>query len=172
MKWGNVMKYVKEYLPYVVIIVCVILIRIYVISPVQVDGSSMVPTLQDNQILLLQKYDRKFHRFDIVVLKYGKDKLVKRIIGLPGETVSYQENQLYINGTRIEEPFLPENIKTNDFDLTSIGYNKIPQDYYFVVGDNRSDSLDSRYIGLIPKKYIEGTVHFRLFPFSTFGKIS
>ncbi len=166
------MKYVKEYLPYVVVIAVVILLRLYVISPVQVDGSSMVPTLQDNEILLLKKYDHHFSRFDIVVLKYGKDKLVKRIIGLPGETVSYRNSKLYINDELVEETFLPENIKTSDFNLTDIGYTTIPEGYYFVVGDNRNDSLDSRYIGLIPKKSIEGTVSFRLFPFSTFGKIS
>lgn len=166
------MKYVKEYLPYVGIIIIIVLLRLYVISPVQVDGSSMVPTLQDNQILLLKKYDHSFERFDIVVLKYGKDKLVKRVIGLPGETVAYINHKLLINGEVIEETFLPENIKTSDFNLENIGYTTIPDDYYFVVGDNRNDSLDSRYIGLIPKKDIEGTVSFRLFPFSTFGKIS
>ncbi len=166
------MKYVKEYLPYVGIIIGIILLRLYVISPVQVDGSSMVPTLQDNQILLLKKYDHRFDRFDIVVLKYGKDKLVKRVIGLPGETVAYINHKLFINGKVVEESFLPENIKTSDFHLEDIGYTTIPDGYYFVVGDNRNDSLDSRYIGLIPKKNIEGTVSFRLFPFSTFGKIS
>ncbi len=97
---------------------------------------------------------------------------MKRVIGLPGETVAYINNKLLINGEVVEETFLPENIKTKDFDLTNIGYTIIPSGYYFVVGDNRGDSLDSRYIGLIPKKSIEGTVSFRLFPFSSFGKIS
>ncbi len=165
------MKWIKEYIPYVLVILFVILIRIYVISPVQVDGSSMVPTLKDNEILLLKKYDHSLERFDIVVLKYNHDKLVKRIIGLPGETIMYQNNTLWVNGKQVEEKFLPENIKTANFDLSSIGYTKIPDDYYFVVGDNRGDSLDSRYIGLIPKSNIEGTVTFRLFPFHVFGKI-
>lgn len=166
------MKYVKEYLPYIGIIVGIILLRLCVISPVQVDGSSMVPTLQDNEILILKKYDHSFKRFDIVVLKYNKEKLVKRVIGLPGETVAYINNKLLINGKVVEEKFLPENIKTKDFNLSNIGYTVIPEGYYFVVGDNRGDSLDSRYIGLIPKKNIEGTVSFRIFPFSVFGKIS
>lgn len=166
------MKYAKEYLPYVGIILVVVLLRLYVLSPVQVDGSSMVPTLKDNEILLLKKYDHSLDRFDIVVLKYKNEKLVKRIIGLPGETVAYIDNKLFINGNVIEESFLPENIQTNDFTLSNIGYDTIPKDYYFVVGDNRGDSLDSRYIGLFHKKDIEGTVDFRLFPFNTFGKIS
>lgn len=166
------MKYVKEYLPYVGIILVVIILRLYVISPVQVDGSSMLPTLKDNEILLLKKYDHSLDRFDIVVLKYKNEKLVKRIIGLPGETVAYINNQLFINGKMVEESFLPENIQTNDFTLSNIGYDTIPEGYYFVVGDNRGDSLDSRYIGLFHKKDIEGTVDFRLFPFNTFGKIS
>ena len=165
------MKWMKEYIPYVFIILFVVLLRVYVISPVQVDGSSMVPTLQDNEILLLKKYDHHFERFDIVVLKYNKEKLVKRIIGLPGETVVYRNNTLWIDGKKVEEKFLPENIVTSDFNLSGIGYTKIPNGYYFVVGDNRGDSLDSRYIGLIPKKDIEGTVSFRLFPFNVFGKI-
>lgn len=165
------MKYVKEYGPYIAIIILVILLRLYVISPVQVDGSSMVPTLKDHQILLLKKYDHSFKRFDIVVLKYKNEKLVKRIIGLPGETVSYSNHKLWINGKEIEESFLPENIKTDDFTLSNIGYTVIPEGYYFVVGDNRGDSLDSRYLGLFSKKDIEGTVSFRLFPLQDFGKI-
>lgn len=165
------MKWVREYIPYVLIVLFVVLLRVYIISPVQVDGSSMVPTLRDNEILLLKKYDHSFNRFDIVVLKYNKEKLVKRIIGLPGETVAYRNNTLWIDGTKVEEPFLPENIITTDFDLSKIGYTKIPDGYYFVVGDNRGDSLDSRYIGLISKKDIEGTVSFRLYPFNVFGKI-
>lgn len=165
------MKYIKEYLPYVLVILAVICIRHFVISPVQVDGSSMVPTLEHKQILLLKKFDHSFERFDIIVVKYRSDKLVKRIIGLPGETVAYYNNHLYINGTKVEETFLPKNMETENFDLSKIGYTVIPDDYYFVVGDNRGDSLDSRYLGLFPEKDIEGTVDFRLFPFRTFGKV-
>jgi len=163
---------IKEYLPYVAAIVIIILLRLYIVSPVQVDGSSMQPTLEDRQVLLLKKYDHNYKRFDIVVLKYHKEKLVKRIIGLPGETVFYRNNKLFINEKEVEEPFLSEDIKTEDFNITNIGYQEIPEGYYFVVGDNRGDSLDSRYIGLIPKSSIEGTINFRLFPFNTFGKVS
>ncbi len=165
------MKWIKEYISYILIIAVVLLLRIFIISPVQVDGSSMVPSLNDNDILLLKKYDHSYERFDIVVLKYNNEKLVKRVIGLPGETIVYRNNTLWVNGKKVEEQFLPTNIKTSDFDLSKIGYTEIPKGYYFVVGDNRGDSLDSRFIGLIPKNDIEGTVTFRLFPFSAFGKI-
>ncbi len=142
------MKFIKELVPYIVIIVVVVLIRTFIVTPVQVDGESMYPTLLDNQILILKKYDHSYDRFDIVVFKYNNSKLVKRVIGLPGETVSYKNNILYINNKEID------NIKldayTYDFDLSEIGFDKIPEGYYFVLGDNRINSLDSRIKFLIP----------------------
>jgi len=165
----KIKKYTKEYAPYVIILLLLIMIRAFVVTPVRVEGLSMFPTLNDKDILLLQKYDKTYDRFDIVVFKNQNEKLVKRIIGLPGEHVKYQNNTLYINGDAIEEPFIIE--RTENFDLTKIGYDTIPEGYYFVVGDNRDDSLDSRYIGLIKKSQIQGTVQYSIFPFSKFGKI-
>lgn len=150
------MKFIKELVPYVVITAIVILIRMFIISPVRVDGTSMFPTLSNNEFLLLSKYDQSYERFDIVVLKYKNERLVKRIIGLPGETVEYKDNRLYINGKEIEENFAY--IDTEDFKLSELGYEKIPENYYFVVGDNRGSSLDSRMIGLINKKDLQGTI--------------
>ncbi len=163
------MKYIKELVPYIIIIIVVVLLRTFIITPVRVNGPSMNSTLNDGDILLLEKYDTDFQRFDIVVLKYNGDKLVKRVIGLPGETIEYKDNTLYINNKKINEPFLVE--ETEDFSLKKLGYDKIPDGYYFVVGDNRDNSLDSRFIGLIPKDTMEGKVVFRLFPFKNFGKI-
>lgn len=163
------MKFIKELVPYIVIIVVVVLIRTFIVTPVQVDGESMYPTLLDNQILILKKYDHSYDRFDIVVFKYNNSKLVKRVIGLPGETVSYKNNILYINNKEID------NIKldayTYDFDLSEIGFDKIPEGYYFVLGDNRINSLDSRMIGLIPEDSIMGATNFSIFPFKKFGSI-
>lgn len=164
------MKLVKELIPYIIIIIVVVLIRSFIITPVKVDGPSMEKTLYDGDILLLEKYDKDYERFDVVVLKYNNDKLVKRVIGLPGDRVEYKHDTLYINGEEIEESFIDE--KTENFSLKELGYNVIPEGYYFVVGDNRNNSLDSRYIGLIKKDDIEGKVIFRIFPFKSFGKIS
>lgn len=150
------MKLLKELTPYIIITVVVILVRTFIVSPVRVDGVSMDPTLKNNEYLLLNKFDQVYDRFDIVVLKFNNEKLVKRIIGLPGETVEYNNNKLYINGEEIEEKFISAD--TNNFSLSRLGYDKIPAGYYFVVGDNRDESKDSRIIGLINKKDIEGTI--------------
>lgn len=163
------MKLLKDLIPYLVIIVVVVLIRTFIITPVRVDGPSMEKTLYNKDILLLEKYDKDYKRFDIIVLKYNNDKLVKRIIGLPGDRIEYKHNTLYINGEETKEPFIDE--ETENFSLKQLGYNIIPEGYYFVVGDNRNNSLDSRYIGLIKKKDIQGKVIFRIFPFKSFGKI-
>ena len=157
------MKFIKSIVPYVIILITVILIRTFIVTPVSVDGSSMYPNLKDGNILLLKKFDKSYKRFDIVVLNYGKDRLVKRIIGLPGEHVEYRNSKLYINGQEVEEPMI--NAYTSNFKLEDIGYDKIPDDYYFVVGDNRGISKDSRIIGLIRKKDIIGTTSFSLWPF-------
>ena len=157
--------FLKENIPYLVIILTVVLIRSFIITPVRVEGKSMYPTLDNKQILLLKKYDKSYKRFDIVVLKHNGDKLIKRVIGLPGETVKYENNKLYINGKYIKENF-KRNTETNDF-----YYYKIPDDSYFVLGDNRGNSTDSRIIGPINKKDISGTVKISLFPFNKFGTI-
>lgn len=161
---------IREYLPYIILLISIILIRTFFITLVQVDGTSMTSTLQNNDILLLNKLDKEYQRFDIVVLKYNGERLVKRIIGLPGEKLRYRNNKLYINGEYIKEPKIDK--KTANFNITEIGYNKIPEGYYFVVGDNRDNSLDSRSIGLIKKEQILGTTKIRLFPFNKIGKIN
>lgn len=170
------MKFLKELIPYLVIIVVVIVIRTFIATPVRVDGSSMDPTLKDGDILILNKLSRNYKRFDIVVVeikqkyykggkaKYKTTKLVKRIIGLPGENIEYKDNKLYINGKVIED-VAPE--ETEDFSLKDIyGINKIPSDSYFVMGDNRDGSSDSRMseVGLIKKDKILGKTIFRIWP--------
>lgn len=163
------MKLVKEIVPYVIIVIVVVLIRSFVVTPVQVDGDSMYPTLINNEILILKKYDKSYERFDIVVFNYNNSKLVKRIIGLPGENIFYKNNQLYINNKKINDVNL--NVLTNDFNLDDLGYTKIPEGYYFVLGDNRINSLDSRVIGLISEEDILGVANFSIFPFNKFGFI-
>lgn len=165
-------KLFKELYSYVIIIVVVVLFRTFIATPVRVDGDSMNSTLNNNDILILNKLDKDFERFDVVVIKYGKSKLVKRIIGLPGENIEYKDNDLYINGEILEDVALS---RTNNFTLEGL-YNieKIPDDYYFVMGDNRGNSLDSRSsrVGLIKKSNIVGTTTIRLFPFTKIGKFN
>lgn len=159
------MKIIKQVLPYVIIVIAVVLLRTFIITPVIVDGDSMNDTLKDGQILLLKKYDKNFERFDIVVFQYEDSKLVKRIIGLPGDHVKYEDGVLYINGELVEDAFAPI---TRNFDLQYIGYDTVPEGYYFVMGDNRTHSVDSRRIGLIKKEDIDGITSFRIWPF---GKV-
>ena len=162
---------IKEAIPYIAIIIIVILIRSFIITPVQVDGKSMVPTLENNEVLLLKKYDHSFNRFDIIVFDYNGNRLIKRVVGLPGEYVEYKDNKLYINGVYIKENF-KTNSETYDFKLEDIELKKVPENAYFVMGDNRGNSTDSRMIGPISKDLIRGSTNFSIFPFKTLGKIN
>lgn len=114
---GDNLKILKELMPYLIIITVVIFIRTFIATPVRVDGSSMVPKLKNNDILILNKLSRNYKRFDIVVVKSHNTKLVKRIIGLPGESIEYKDNVLYINGKKVKD-VTPE--VTEDFDLESL----------------------------------------------------
>lgn len=163
------MKIIKELIPYVIIILVVVLIRCFIVTPVRVVGSSMYPTLKDGDIVLLKKFDKTIERFDIVVFKYNNSKLVKRVIGLPGEHIKYVNGVLYINNQKIEDFKL--DVNTSDFYLDDLGYQLIPEDYYFVLGDNRGISNDSRSIGLISKEQISGVGVLRIFPFTKIGVV-
>lgn len=165
-------KVLKDIIEYASIVVIVILIRTFLFSPVRVTGPSMVPTLHDGDIMILNKIGYRLNglkRFDIVVIKYEKERIIKRVIGLPGDTVEYSDNKLYINGELVEEDFT--RYDTEDFITTMIGVNTIPEGKYLVMGDNRPVSKDSRIIGLIDKKDIKGYTSFVLFPFSHIGKV-
>ena len=158
-------KVIKELSPYIMIIIVVVLIRTFIVTPVIVVGDSMVPTLKNKQLLLLDKMKYAFkniERYDIVVIKVGKSEIIKRVIGLPGETVEYLDNKLYINGHEVDNDY---NYATDDFTLSDIcNCETIPKDKYLVLGDNRSVSSDSRIIGLIDKKDIEGQTKISLWP--------
>ena len=159
------MKVIKELIPYIVIIVAVVLIRTFIITPVKVDGDSMKETLNDNDILLLYKLG-SIKRFDIVVLDeaYDNEKIIKRVIGMPGETVSIKNDKIYINGKIIDNSFAYGT--TSDVDKIELG-----EDEYFILGDNRLISKDSRYFGPVTKSEIIGKVVFRLFPFNKIGTV-
>ena len=169
MDWLEIKEFFKDTFKYIIFTIVLLIIAIYVVGLQQVVGSSMSPNFKNNDIVILDKISYRFldiKRNDVVSLYYADTKyLIKRVIGLPGETVEFRNGILYINGTKIEEKFLKDVI-TEDFSLQEIGYTKIPENMYFVVGDNRGDSLDSRVskVGLIKKEDIIGKVRIRIWP--------
>lgn len=137
----------------------------------RVEGGSMQPTLEEGHQLSINKVNHllfDIKRFDIVVFKgpEGKDAYIKRVIGLPGDELQYKNDQLYINGKAIEEPYLkmlkngiPFGRLTGDFTLQeTTGKKTIPQGSLFVIGDNRRVSRDSRHFGLIEEGDVIGKV--------------
>jgi len=149
----------------------------YLLEKVKVDGSSMENTLQNSEHILIEKVSRYFdgpERFDIVVFTresgVTKKTYVKRIIGLPGETVQIIGDDIYINGTVIDENYGKDA-------MTKAGIAAEPlllgPDEYFVLGDNRSISLDSRSntLGVVKKDELDGVVVLRVSPWSAFGRI-
>lgn len=159
------MKKLKELMPYIIIVVVVLLVRSFIVTPGLVNGSSMEPTLHNNELVLINKIglNKGIDRYDIVVVKYENSTIIKRVIGLPYETVEYINDTLYINGeivnTKVDFEY------TKDFKLTA-GKNE-----YIVLGDNRNISKDSRIIGPVKERDIIGKVDLVLFPFSKFGKV-
>lgn len=165
-------KVVKEILSYVFIIVIVLLFKHYIISPIRVDGDSMNPTLRNGDIMLLNEIGYRLNgvdRFDIVVIDTDDDVIIKRVIGLPGDSIRYTDNKLYVNDEEVEETF--EHEITRNYDISELGSEKVPQNHYFVLGDNRTNSKDSRFIGFIKDSQIRGKViKTIIFPFSRWGK--
>jgi len=165
-------KIIKEVISYVVIIGVVLLIKLFIFTPIKVNGDSMHPTLHNNDIMILNEIGYHLDglkRFEIVVVDYHGEKLIKRVVGLPGDKIEFKDDKLYVNDEIMEEEF--QRGITEDFSLNSLGYEIIPDDYYLVLGDNRDDSIDSRVIGLINKKDIMGKTSLIVFPFNRFGKV-
>lgn len=155
-------------------------LRHYVLQPFQVEGSSMEPQLHNqDQMVMLRNKD--IERYDVVVFpdpRGSGDSYVKRIIGEPGDEIYFSNDTLYLNNQPVEEPYLEplksetEGKFTEDFSLwDTLGLTEVPDDYYFVMGDNRPYSGDSRQFGLIQAEDIQGVTNFVYFPFERFGKI-
>ncbi|HEY4946974.1 MAG TPA: signal peptidase I [Acidimicrobiales bacterium] len=155
------------------VLLCTVLLRTYVVQSFYIPSPSMVPTLQVGDRIIVNKlsYDlHSIHRGDIVVFArppledQAYADLVKRVIGLPGETISSEDGHIYINGQRLAEPWLPPGPDSYTGALPSDanqqfnmpGPVKIPAGEYYVMGDNRTDSEDSRFFGPIPKSLIVG----------------
>ena len=158
-------KIIRDLIPYVFIVFLVIIVRTYIATPVRVDGNSMRKTLEDGDILLLYKM-AKFERNDIIVLDEKEDEeiIIKRIIALPGETIKIQNGKIYINDKEYNDEFAYGD--TSDYEQVTLGENE-----YFILGDNRLISKDSRYFGPVKESDLMGEAVFRIWPFSGFGSV-
>jgi signal peptidase I len=150
------------------------LVVVFVVQPVKVEGTSMLPRLHDGERIFVNKliyYDEyrwapKVERGDIVVFWFPDDpskSYIKRVVGLPGDTVELRDGAVFINGSSLNETYLDpkENLSTRGLAPVYVKPN-----YYFVMGDNRDNSSDSRAWGLVPKKYIYGKALLRYWPLS------
>lgn len=159
----KVKKIIKELIPYGVILIVVVLIRTYLVTPIMVNGPSMQSTLAGGEVMLLNKRGT-IDRFDIVVVDIKSEEIIKRVIAMPGETIACENGIVYVNDRRQDEEY-SKGI-TSDFEKVTLA-----EDEYFVMGDNRENSLDSRKLGAFKEEQIKGTTKFVLFPFNKIGNI-
>ncbi len=152
------------------------IVYLFFMQPNQVKGSSMYPTFYDGEYILTDKISYRLGKpahGDVVVFKSPRDQdvdFIKRIIGLPGDSVYVQGGRVYLNKQLLDEPYLPAGIYTRPGSFAREGaLINIPEDRYFVLGDNRVHSSDSREWGLVTTDEFIGRVFFRYFPFSRFG---
>lgn len=149
----------KQIMEIVVTVGIALLITQFVAQPIIVEGHSMAPTLNDRNFGISSRMFNTLERFDIVCIDIGTKKIIKRVIGLPGDNVVYKDNQLYVNDVAYDEPFInKETVHTEDF------YVHVPEGEYFCLGDNREHSTDSRYYGTFTTGQIITKDVFLLYP--------
>ncbi|HSP09199.1 MAG TPA: signal peptidase I [Candidatus Dormibacteraeota bacterium] len=175
---STLLSLLREFFEVIVLAVILYFGISFAIQAVHVEGLSMFATLNDNDYLIADKVDYRFHtpqRGDIIILRPPTDNsqdFIKRVIALPGERLLIRDGTVYINGHKLDEPYLPEawttfnNWPANGSDGQVMGPND-----YFVMGDNRNRSQDSRVFGPIRQDRIDGRAWFRIWPFSSFGNI-
>ena len=163
--------WVKDILLAVVIAVVMV---VFLYQPVKVEGTSMQPELVDQERIFVNKFVYHFeeiHRGDIVVFWYPKDpskSFIKRVIGVPGDLVSVNNGQVFINSSLLEEKYVPRGYQ----DLESFPPMRVKEDHYYVLGDHRNASNDSRSWGLVPERYIYGKAMFRYWPLPRIGSLN
>src|SRR5580692_5660756 len=151
-----------------------LVIIVFLYQPVKVEGTSMAPLLSDQERIFINKFEYRFEpiqRRDVVVFWYPLDhskSFIKRVIGLPGENIEIRQGTVYVNGRAIDEPYVP----TQYEDLSDYGPVPVPQDSYFVMGDHRISSNDSRVFGPVASKFIYGRAVFAYWPVDHFGSLS
>jgi signal peptidase I len=160
-----------------------VLLYLFVAQPNQVHGNSMVPNFQNNEFLLTEKltYHRRLpKRGEVVIFKAppsepcaeNECEYIKRVVGLPGESITVNDGNVYINNRLLEEPYIPSDYQTNPGSYLREGRTvNIPQGEYMLLGDNRPHSRDSREFGPIPKESIVGRAFLRYWPVEDFGLI-
>ncbi len=156
------------------VLLAVILI-VFIYQPVKVEGTSMMPALTDQERIFINKFTYRFgtgniERGDLVVFFFPLDRTksyIKRIIGLPGDTVQIDNGSVYVNGERLSEPYVPDEYH----DHQSVSTETVPPDNYFVLGDHRSSSNDSRAWGTVPRSYIYGKAVFVYWPLDKMGRL-
>ena len=165
----DIKEFLKDTIGYIILITVILFIAIYVVGLQQVVGDSMNPNFHNSDLLILDKLTYRFKepkRGDVIAFNTSDDNFfIKRVIGLPGEKVEIIGSTVYINNIAYEEEYIGD-ITMKDFRLSDIGYDSIPEDMYFVMGDNRNNSKDSRNpaVGLVLKENIMGKVRIRFFP--------
>ncbi len=151
-----------------------VVIIIFLYQPVKVEGTSMTPLLSDQERIFINKFVYRFEpieRGDVVVFWYPLDRsksFIKRVIGLPGEMVEIRGGRVYVDGKRVPEPYVPPQYA----DASTYGPIRVPPDEYFVLGDHRSSSNDSRVFGPVANRFIYGKAVFAYWPMERFGAIT
>jgi signal peptidase I len=151
-----------------------LVIIVFLYQPVKVEGTSMAPLLSDQERIFINKFVYRFeaiHRGDVVVFWYPLDRsksFIKRVIALPGETVSIRQGVVTVNGNVVPEPYVPPQYE----DVSDYGPVRVPKDSYFVMGDHRISSNDSRIFGPVPSAFIYGKAVFAYWPWTQFGSIT
>ncbi len=151
-----------------------LVIIVFLYQPVKVEGTSMAPLLSDQERIFINKFVYRFEpieRGDVVVFWYPLDRsksFIKRVVGLPGETVEIRQGALYVDSKNIPEPYVPAQYE----DLSDFAPVRVPKDSYFVMGDHRISSNDSRAFGPVESRFIYGRAVFAYWPVDHFGSLS
>lgn len=161
------------------ILLIVLLLNQFLVMNTVVPSASMEPTIMTGDrtfVSPIPYYYKDPQRGDIVIFKEGEELMVKRVIGLPGETIAIKEGGVYIDGERLDESaYLESSVETvyeeMPYEVKQEMPYTIPEDYYFMMGDNRMYSMDSRYFGAISRKEIIAQGSFRFYPFNKIGII-